>query len=293
MYLKKHYEELEITDDFMFGKVMEDKVLCRETLECLLGYKIGELHEVQSQKQVMITADGKPIRFDIYTRDNRAVYDAEMQNLNGNRIENLELPKRARFYQSSIDMDFISKGEPYRLLPEGNVIFICTFDPFGKGLAVYNFENVCLESPDIKLEDQTHKIFYNCTCKGEGISKELRSLYLYIQCGEINSGLTEKIHQAVVTARMRTEWRSEYMKELLRYEDAREEGREEGAKNKLTEMICRKYVKGKSIEQVAEELEESIENITDIYKIIERIVTVDNNMADDAAKLYSSVIASM
>ena len=46
--MAKNYEELTITDDFMFGKVMEDKVLCRDLLECLLGQPVGELQDVQS-----------------------------------------------------------------------------------------------------------------------------------------------------------------------------------------------------------------------------------------------------
>ena len=43
MPMAKSYEELRFTDDFMFGKVMEDRELCRDVLECLLGEKVGEL----------------------------------------------------------------------------------------------------------------------------------------------------------------------------------------------------------------------------------------------------------
>ena len=32
----KDFDELEFRDDFMFGKVMEDRDLCRGVLECLL-----------------------------------------------------------------------------------------------------------------------------------------------------------------------------------------------------------------------------------------------------------------
>ena len=41
--MAKNYEELKLSDDFMFGKVMEDSGLCREVLECLLGKPVGEL----------------------------------------------------------------------------------------------------------------------------------------------------------------------------------------------------------------------------------------------------------
>ena len=41
--MAKSYEELQFTDDFMFGKVMEDKELCRDVLECLLQEPVGTL----------------------------------------------------------------------------------------------------------------------------------------------------------------------------------------------------------------------------------------------------------
>ena len=46
--MAKRYEELTIADDFMFGKVMEDKALCREVLECLLEQPVGELEDVRT-----------------------------------------------------------------------------------------------------------------------------------------------------------------------------------------------------------------------------------------------------
>ena len=45
--MAKRYEELTIEDDFMFGKVMEDKELCRDVLQCLLEEPVGELEDVQ------------------------------------------------------------------------------------------------------------------------------------------------------------------------------------------------------------------------------------------------------
>ena len=76
--MAKRYEELTIADDFMFGKVMEDKALCREVLECLLEHPIGELEDVQTERQFRYTTDGKPVRLDVYTRDQNHIYDAEM-----------------------------------------------------------------------------------------------------------------------------------------------------------------------------------------------------------------------
>ena len=44
--MAKSYEELQFTDDFMFGKVMEDIELCRDVLECLLQEPVGTLQDV-------------------------------------------------------------------------------------------------------------------------------------------------------------------------------------------------------------------------------------------------------
>ncbi len=93
--LMKSYEELSYRDDFMFGKVMEDSELCREVLECLLQRPISELKEVQTQREVQYSVDGKPIRLDLYNEDSDGrVYDVEMQNLNHKKTEDLQLSRR-------------------------------------------------------------------------------------------------------------------------------------------------------------------------------------------------------
>ena len=226
--MAKSYEELRFTDDFMFGKVMEDKELCRQVLECLLEYPVGELQDIQPEREFRYTLDGKPIRLDVYTKSRDTVYDAEMQNLNHKSVKDLELPRRSRFYQSMMDGDYLQKGVSYRKLPEGKILFICTFDPFGKGQARYIFENRCEAEPELLLQDGTMKIFYNCTARTEQLPENIRALYEYILTGTGKDHLTRKIEAAVEKARCNEKWRSEYMKELLHDDDMRAEGREEG-----------------------------------------------------------------
>ena len=205
----KRYEELTISDDFMFGKAL----------------------------------GGKPIRLDIYTRDKKRMYDAEMQNQNHQPVEKLELPKRSRFYQSTMDTDHLSKGKSYRELPEGRVLFICTFDPFGKGYAKYSFQNLCKEDRELYLKDGTEKIFYNCAADPEKVPENLRELYDYIRSGKVGGDLSQRIDEAVCIARKNEEWRSEYMKELLHDDDVREEGRAE-ERNFLLTLISKMSLGG-------------------------------------------------
>ena len=102
-----------------------------ETPLPLLQHPVGDLKDVVREREIQCTSDGKPIRLDICTEDDTTVYDAEMQNLGHKKPEDLELPRRSRFYQSSIDTDHLEKTHSYKSLPDSNVLFICTFDPYG------------------------------------------------------------------------------------------------------------------------------------------------------------------
>ena len=196
---------------------MGDKVLCQDVLEQLLEEKVGELEDVQPQREFRYTSGGKPIRLDIYTRDKKRMYDAEMQNQNHQPVEKLELP-------------------------EGRVLFLCTFDPFGRGYAKYSFQNLCKEDRELYLKDGTEKIFYNCAAEPEKVPENLRELYDYIRSGKVGGDLSQRIDEAVCIARKNEEWRSEYMKELLHDDDVREEGRAEGevrGTNRFVMLISR------------------------------------------------------
>ena len=234
---QKKFDELSYSDNFMFGKVMEDSNLCKEVIECLLQHPIGELKAVQTQREFQFVSDGKPIRLDVYNEDsNKVIYDAEMENLNHKSIESHELPKRSRFYQSSIDIDFLDKGNSYRRLPESNVIFICTFDPFKLGKSVYTFKERCSENSEIELKDGTSKIFYNCTYTGDDLPEAIREYYDYVITGKSRGALTQRINEAVEIGRKNEIWRTQYMKELVLLQDAKEEGREEGKADAIEKL---------------------------------------------------------
>ena len=245
----KNYEELRFCDDFMFSKVMEDQELCRAVLECLLQEPVGELKQVQTQWELRYTVDGKPIRLDVYNEDcGGVVYDAEMENLNHKSVEWHQLPKRSRYYQGAIDIDYMDKGISYKKLPESNVMFICTFDPFGAGLGRYTFRESCEELPELKLEDGARKIFYNCRYRGEELPEELKRLYEYVENGRVDSNLTRKIEQAVDKGRKNALWRTQYMKEWVVIQDARDEGIEEGIEQSIEKMLRN----GRSVKEIVD-----------------------------------------
>ena len=144
----KKYDDLTFTDDFMFCKVMTtNPELCHELLELILGKKVGAFTRLDQQKPIEMTADGKGIRFDVYSEDDSGiVYDCEMQT---SKKDNL--PKRTRYYQGMIDLNLLERGADYKELKKSYVIFICPFDQFQEGLHKYTFENQCKEIPELVL----------------------------------------------------------------------------------------------------------------------------------------------
>jgi len=101
------WEGLGISNDFLFGKVMQDTELCKELLMRILPeLDIDHVEYPELQKGIKPDMDAKSVRLDVYVRDGKeTIYDIEMQV-----ADTRELPKRARYYQSMIDLQMIDKG---------------------------------------------------------------------------------------------------------------------------------------------------------------------------------------
>lgn len=222
---EKEYEKQTLKNDFIFGKVMQDRELCLEMLELLTGNVIDGNVTINEQKPIRITSDSKGVRYDVYVEEDGVnVYDAEMQN--DNKKENL--PKRSRYYQGMIDLNLLESGGLYEDLINSYVIFICTFDPFEKGLCCYRFENSCDENDNFKLDDGRTILFFNTKGKVKNISKEVEAFLEFIENTIVTSEYTNRLSNAVEKVRQNKEWRVEYMKTWLHDMDVRNEGREEG-----------------------------------------------------------------
>lgn len=213
------FEELTIADDFMFCKVMQDEKLCKELLEIILGVEIEKIVYNEQQKVFQDAFNGKGIRLDVYVNDeSHTVYDLEMRTSN-----TTELPKPTRYYHSSIDRGHLEAGEKYSKLKDTYVIFICTFDLFGKGYGKYSFETICKENYSINLQDGRHTIFVNAT--GVTDDQKLQEFLDYLKDGTVsNSPFIRKLDKEVRNHSSNAKWKEEYNMLLAREEMLREEG---------------------------------------------------------------------
>lgn len=221
----KRLEELEIWDDFMFGAVMSNKELCKHLLEIILQKKIKDIRYTELQKTIDLQYDAKSIRLDVYVEDDLdSVYNIEIQT-----TDEKNLPKRSRFYQGMIDLNILNKGESYNKLKKSYVIFICNYDPFGKGRCFYRFENVCVDDPSLKLKDDSVKIMINPYGNDtKQFGKGFAALMDFLKNGQISDTYTESLKDEITEVKVSEEWRRRYMKLLIRDQENIEIGKELG-----------------------------------------------------------------
>lgn len=172
-----NFQTLNLSNAFAFSVVMDDPEICRKTLECILEIPVGAVR-ASTEKGQYYRKDTRGIRLDVYAVEGgKRHFNVEMQTVNrGN------LPERSRFHQSEMDVLALKPGQDFQDLPDNFVIFICTFDPFGKGNYIYTFENRCREG-NFPLGDRTRKIFLNTKGKNpESISPEILQFLKFVEC---------------------------------------------------------------------------------------------------------------
>ena len=207
MHNFKRWEDLTITDDFMFCKVMSDPDICKELLEILLHIKIERLEFQEPQKSFKLTSESRGIRLDVYVKDSNRVFDIELQTTNE---RNLEL--RTRYYQGVMDISELEKGEFYSNMKESYIIFICMFDPFGADMPIYTVKQTFKENEKLIFDDKTHKIFYNVNAF-EKLSNdvETKAFLEYLCKHQSTTKFTQSLETAVYRNRNNQNWRQDYM----------------------------------------------------------------------------------
>ena len=221
--LLKKWQNAGFTDDFIFFAVMHNRDLCKEMIERLLDIKIDKIEYPKLQHTIKTSQRSKGVRLDVYLKGSNKVFNLEMQTANSK-----SLAKRTRYYQSIIDVDMLDKGCDYNELPELYILFICTDDPFDKGLPVYTFNRQCEENGELKLDDGTHIKFYNAKAYMKEQNENIREILEYIDTGKANAEFTEKLQANVEQTKSRDKIRSRYMTLELKYRDKMMEGLEKG-----------------------------------------------------------------
>ena len=89
----------------------------------------------------------------------------------------------------------------------------------------YTFENQCIEMPELKLDDETRKIFLCAGGTADDVSDDMKDFLDWLIGKRGKSELVKALDNAVQKARDHEEWRLEYMTLLMRDQEMIRRGR--------------------------------------------------------------------
>ncbi|MBO5056287.1 MAG: Rpn family recombination-promoting nuclease/putative transposase [Lachnospiraceae bacterium] len=283
-------ENLNLVDRFLFDETMENREAYEAAVSILLENETKLLDKSETEKEFRISPQLREVRLDVVSMDSgKKIYYTEMQQKNTGNLR-----KRSRYYQAHIDVSLLEPGSrDFNTLNDSCFILIAPFDIFGKGLCRYTFEGTCRECPGLKLGDGAIRIFINTRGKNRtDFSEEFLDFIDYVtnSSAEIASRTKSKkiklIHKQVQKIKKSEKMGVKYMQRWEELAEARDEGlaegrskglaegrseglakgRSEGEERKLIKLICKKLCKGKPMEEIAEDLEEELEEIERICK---------------------------
>lgn len=217
--IEEKWEKAGLENNYIFYRVMtENPDLCKEVIELLLEKEIERI-EIKSEETLQPDPFSKGVRLDVYAKGSSEVFDLEMQTTDSG-----ELPERARYYQSVIDVDVLKHGQIYKELRDSYVIFICMQDVFKKGLAHYEFENRCKSDFSIALNDRSYKHFFIAENCDKILNEKQKEFFDFIVKNSSKSDLSVRLAERVREVKLSTMAKRGFME----YERIREYARRDG-----------------------------------------------------------------
>ena len=279
------FEDLKISNDFMFKEVMKsNKGLCKRLVGSIMQQDIEDIVYIETEKTLQPYYDSRGIRLDVILADeNHTRYNLEMQARNViSKAGVALLPKRTRYYQSVIDMDMLKQGENFDQLNPLVLIFICTFDFYKEGRYVYTFKSRCLENLELELANDVTVKLVNAKGKHGQVNTLLKNFLRYVMTNEPVDDFTEDVERQVWAVKNDKKAREEYMvlqakireHEIVAYEAGEAqghaaglaEGLAEGEAKKSRETAIKMLKKQKPLSEIKEFTDMSEEEIVRLAK---------------------------
>ena len=268
MKTKRRLQDLTIKDNFMFCAVMSEEENCIGFLEMVLGFPIAKI-DVSYERNMVYHPEYKGIRLDVYAKDEaNKHYNVEMQVRREISIE-----KRARYYHSQMDMELLSEGISYEELPDTFVIFICDYDPFGKGLYYYTCRTKCEEDALLEYEDGCRTIYLST--KGKDEEKVPKSLVRFLKFvaadieqsdQDFEDDYVEQLQKSIHTVKESREMGERYMMFEEMMEEESRVGRIEGELQAKRDSI---YELLEDVGVISDRLQREINALSDVEKLKE------------------------
>ena len=242
--MKKKLEELNLLDDFLFGTLISHPVYGERfagiLVKTILNRDVKILKIVSQMNYYGQDTDRHGARLDVYIEEEdgivqgdvqlSSIYDIEPEQNNDTASRNA-LPRRVRFYRSTIDVRSLQSGTDYDRLKNVIIIMLLPYDPFGYGRMMYTVRNKCIEEPAMEYDDGALNLFIYTRGKIGAISQDLKELLQYLENTTWSNAVSEPLREVqsmVDKVKCDKEVSISYMKSYERDRMIRKEGLEEG-----------------------------------------------------------------
>ena len=239
--VKTTLDNMNLTERFLFDETAEDQEVYNAMVEIIMGEEITLVNSPETEKELRVSPDLRQIRLDVIGTDQLGhIYQMEMQKTNTRN-----LPKRSRYYQAQIDVSLLAPGtKDFNRLNDVTTILVAPFDIFGYDLYRYTFQEYCEEVPDLRLNDGAKRIFINTKGKNPtGFSREFLDFMVYINsttdeiAEKTDSERIKKIHSRVKEIKASEKMGVKLMQKWEELAYAREDGWKEGRLDGIRSVI--------------------------------------------------------
>lgn len=251
--MKKKLEELSLLDDFLFGTLISHPVygerFAKILIKTILNRDVKILKIVPQMNFYGQDTDRHGARLDVYIEEEGGVVQGNVQlsniydiepDQNSGKASKDALPRRVRFYRSTIDARSLQAGANYNHLKNVVIIMLLPYDPFGYDRMVYTVRNKCLEEPEMEYDDGALNLFLYTRGKTGVISQELKELLQYLEDTTWNNAVNEPLREVqsmVDKVKCDKEVSISYMKSYERDWMMKNEGRIAGRAEECAESI--------------------------------------------------------
>lgn len=212
----KPWQDLTFTDDYMFKKIMEVRVICKGALNRVLPWNVRRVTYFEKEKALKALYEGKGVRLDAYIHDEvERIYDIEMQVRQLYEKKDVDammaLAKRGRYYLAELDINYLQQGAVYSDLHPTIVIFFCPFPIFDGSQSIYRFPRICVGHPSLTLPDETELIFVTSKGNRQGLQKSTCAFLDYLDGKITNDPFVQRIEERIHSVKQKEEEEREYM----------------------------------------------------------------------------------
>lgn len=240
----KQWEQINIKSDYMFYRVLQEKEICKETIEILLGVKIREIKYIEDKKSVTKDYESYGIRLYVLLEEDDKIYDIELRKLDE------DSKKRIKYYFNLSDLNINGK------ICKHIILFMCDFDPFNENHSVYNFKRSCVESKNLELNKGTSYTFFNTKAYKQEKNHNLKALLKFLEenKNEDNHEFINKLENLINKIKLDKIEKNKYIKHELDISNIKEKELNEDFDTNINENFIKCIIQLYKYENTEEEI---------------------------------------